>query len=382
MKADGDASVPPTAYKAAQLRYRRQPLNLNRSDDFTELLDFSNPSLHPNLICPYDPEKERFYRGPLFTISSVPGFLYAPQAISKSLQMDLAHQSLSEYCEPPHATNMDATMLPPNNNGNTPLSDLSLWTQWKQENNFQKNTERKTSENSKGAVNIGRKRRRCLENLSWATMGYQYDWNARSYTEDAKSPVSPLLACLSKVFAEISLPDNKPFTPSACIIKIYTDKTIMGGHQDDLEFAMDKPVVSISMGLPAIFLLGGGPTKEDGPVLPILIRPGDVMLLGGSCRLYHHGLARVIPAQVSTPAPYPPLYTICNQHALTASHLCTHAEEIAHHDTKSLKLGNVHLSHEDLASLDAYLSQHRININVRQVLPDGVETIPVKNTDG
>jgi DNA alkylation damage repair protein AlkB len=291
---------------------------------------------------------------------------------------------------------MDATMLPPNNNGNVSLSENSLWTQWEQDN-FHNNAERKTSDNNlmplkkhakesklnnKGAVNIGRKRRRCLENLSWATMGYQYDWTARAYTEDAKSAVSPLIACLSKVFAEISLPDNKPFTPSACIINYYTEKSIMGGHQDDLEFAMDKPVVSISLGLPAIFLLGGGPMKEDGPVLPILVRPGDVMLLGGPCRLYHHGMARVIPAQVSTPAPYPPLSTICNQHAITATHLCTHAEEIARHDTKSLKLGNIRLSHEDLVSVDAYLSDHRININVRQVLPDGVETIPVKSIDG
>ena len=58
----------------------------------------------------------------------------------------------------------------------------------------------------------------------------------------------------------------------------------MGGHRDDLELDFTQPVVSISLGLPAIFLLGGD-TKDCEPVVPILVRPGDVYLLAGDSRL-------------------------------------------------------------------------------------------------
>ena len=47
-------------------------------------------------------------------------------------------------------------------------------------------------------------------------------------------------------------------TPEAAIVNLYRrgQSTHMGGHQDDLELTMDAPVVSISVGNTAIFLLG------------------------------------------------------------------------------------------------------------------------------
>eukprot|EP00957_Ditylum_brightwellii_P174320 13271547-Ditylum_brightwellii.AAC.1 len=66
----------------------------------------------------------------------------------------------------------------------------------------------------------------------------------------------------------------------------------MGGHRDDLEYDFSKPVISISLGLPSIFLLGG--KDRNNYAVPILVRPGDVMVLGGDCRLHYHGMARVV----------------------------------------------------------------------------------------
>ena len=111
-----------------------------------------------------------------------------------------------------------------------------------------------------------------------------------------------LLQKLATLFAETAMSlestntdtTKTSFLPQASIVNYYNPKSIMGGHRDDLEYALDKPVVSMSMGLPAIFLLGGA-TKESEPVVPILVRPGDVLILGGQCRLYYHGMAKVIP---------------------------------------------------------------------------------------
>ena len=78
----------------------------------------------------------------------------------------------------------------------------------------------------------------------------------------------------------------------------------MGGHQDDLELTFDKPVVSISLGLPAIFLLGGA-TKNDTPI-PILVSTDmgpkqltkDDRVLSDCLRLAHTTINALIVASL------------------------------------------------------------------------------------
>lgn len=156
------------------------------------------------------------------------------------------------------------------------------------------------------------------------------------------------------------------FTPSACIINYYHNKSVMGGHRDDLEYALDKPVVSMSLGLPGIFLLGGA-TKQDSPVLPILARPGDVMVLGGASRLNFHGMARVLPRDSLTglAAVLPPG---ASDRIPTTTQQVTSAK-------CSPNIGQVHTSFhypetDDEAALELFLRTHRINITVRQVHKD------------
>lgn len=121
---------------------------------------------------------------------------------------------------------------------------------------------------------------------------------------------------------------------------------------DDLELDFTKPVISISLGLSAIFLLGGK-TREEAPV-PLLIRPGDVMFLAGESRLAYHGMAKVVP----------------NDFDKDVSSVGVHRNsEIS----SSSQLPCIPES-ERLA-VKAFLSSHRININLRQVLPDGVDRI-------
>lgn len=355
-----------SAFKRVQLRHRRHGANPNRTDDMDALLDFSSPN-HAEGVVPVKSEKKLVYQGPLYGLEDFPGFLYAPQALSPSLQQDLAYLAVSEYCEAPHATNID--LVPPKPNEDD-AGNQSMWEHWKQQHVF--------SSSSASRVIGGRRPYKSFSKLSWSTCGYQYDWTARAYSESKRTPMPELLEIVSSIFARTALTldcaDSIEFTPSACIVNYYTTKSIMGGHRDDLELAFDKPVVSLSLGLPAIFVLGGK-TKEDAPVLSILVRPGDVMMLGGDCRLNYHGMSRVLPAAVSLSAipkqsQAPASFQVSRQSIQSWKrqlHDGAHAEA---------DLQDEIVPEVDRISLFEYLEHHRININVRQVLPDGMDTLP------
>jgi alkylated DNA repair protein (DNA oxidative demethylase) len=81
------------------------------------------------------------------------------------------------------------------------------------------------------------------------------------------------------------------FVPDACLINRYEPGTRLSLHQDRNERDFAQPVVSVSLGLPAIFLFGG-PRRNDRP-LKIPLRHGDVVAWGGPSRLNYHGVAEL-----------------------------------------------------------------------------------------
>jgi alkylated DNA repair protein (DNA oxidative demethylase) len=60
-------------------------------------------------------------------------------------------------------------------------------------------------------------------------------------------------------------------------------------HQDRDERDFDQPIVSVSLGLPAVFLFGG--TKRTDKQARVPLRHGDVVVWGGPDRLRFHGIA-------------------------------------------------------------------------------------------
>jgi alkylated DNA repair protein (DNA oxidative demethylase) len=78
------------------------------------------------------------------------------------------------------------------------------------------------------------------------------------------------------------------FTPDSCLINRYTPGARMTLHQDRNEQDFSAPIVSVSLGLPAVFLWGG-PTRTD-KTSRILLENGDVLVWGGPARLYFHGI--------------------------------------------------------------------------------------------
>jgi DNA oxidative demethylase len=79
------------------------------------------------------------------------------------------------------------------------------------------------------------------------------------------------------------------FQPDACLVNRYEPGTRLSLHQDRNEGDFAQPIVSVSLGLPAVFLFGGQ-KRTDRP-RRFLLRHGDVAVWGGPARLAFHGVA-------------------------------------------------------------------------------------------
>ncbi|AKU12779.1 Alkylated DNA repair protein alkB [Azoarcus sp. CIB] len=78
------------------------------------------------------------------------------------------------------------------------------------------------------------------------------------------------------------------FVPDACLINRYEPGTRMSLHQDRDEQDLTAPIVSVSLGLPAVFLFGGLTRGESSERIPLM--HGDVVVWGGPSRLRFHGI--------------------------------------------------------------------------------------------
>lgn len=78
------------------------------------------------------------------------------------------------------------------------------------------------------------------------------------------------------------------FQPDACLINRYAPGTRLSLHQDRDERDFDAPIVSVSLGLPAVFLFGGFNRADKSLRIPLI--HGDVVVWGGPSRLRYHGV--------------------------------------------------------------------------------------------
>jgi alkylated DNA repair protein (DNA oxidative demethylase) len=78
------------------------------------------------------------------------------------------------------------------------------------------------------------------------------------------------------------------FAPDACLVNRYEPRTRLSLHQDRNERDFEAPIVSVSLGLPAIFLFGGLERRDPARRVPVV--HGDVAVWGGPARLAYHGV--------------------------------------------------------------------------------------------
>ena len=77
--------------------------------------------------------------------------------------------------------------------------------------------------------------------------------------------------------------------PDACLVNRYLPGARLSLHQDRDERDYDAPIVSVSLGLPAVFLFGG--TRRADKTRRVPVEHGDVVVWGGPDRLRYHGVA-------------------------------------------------------------------------------------------
>ncbi|MEP7364062.1 MAG: DNA oxidative demethylase AlkB, partial [Acidobacteriota bacterium] len=78
------------------------------------------------------------------------------------------------------------------------------------------------------------------------------------------------------------------FQPDACLINRYEPGAKLSLHRDADEEDFSQPIVSVSLGIPAVFLFGGLHRKDKTRRIPLT--HGDVVVWGGPDRLRYHGV--------------------------------------------------------------------------------------------
>jgi DNA oxidative demethylase len=83
--------------------------------------------------------------------------------------------------------------------------------------------------------------------------------------------------------------------PDACLVNRYEPGARLSLHQDRNERDFRAPIVSVSLGIPAVFLFGGAKRADKPARVPL--EHGDVVVWGGAARLRYHGVLPLKPAQ-------------------------------------------------------------------------------------
>jgi DNA oxidative demethylase len=123
--------------------------------------------------------------------------------------------------------------------------------------------------------------------LGWVSDRNGYRYESRDPLTGQPWPSMP------EVFARLAGSASRAagfphFNPDACLINRYEPGARLTLHQDKDELDFRQPIVSVSLGLPAVFLFGGNTRTE--PRRRISLEHGDVVVWGGPARLRHHGV--------------------------------------------------------------------------------------------
>jgi alkylated DNA repair protein (DNA oxidative demethylase) len=123
--------------------------------------------------------------------------------------------------------------------------------------------------------------------LGWVSDRHGYRYTTHDPLSGQPWPPMPavFLALAEKAARAAGFED---FIPDACLVNRYVPGARLTLHQDKDENDFRAPIVSVSLGLPAVFLFGGNARKDKQRRIPL--QHGDVVVWGGPARLNHHGV--------------------------------------------------------------------------------------------
>ncbi|KAL1745606.1 hypothetical protein HDZ31DRAFT_36016 [Schizophyllum fasciatum] len=206
-----------------------------------------------------------------------------------------------------------------------------------------------------------------LRRLRWASLGWSYHWGTKQY-DFARGPgavdarVRAVCAAAVRAVPWGAVFDGgegawaeegggggggwrawgETYEPDAGIVNFYQTKDTLMGHVDRSEVCATSPLVSISLGNAAVFLIGG--TTRDSAPTALVLRSGDVLIMAGpACRRAYHGVPRILDGTL------PP----------------------------HLRGGGA----EEWAPFAEYMQTTRVNVNVRQVFPKGFDPSVPQGSD-
>lgn len=128
----------------------------------------------------------------------------------------------------------------------------------------------------------------------WTTDRSGYRYSRHDPRTDAPWPEMPpvFLELAQAAALEAGFAD---FMPDSCLINRYIPGAKMSLHQDKDEASYAAPIVSVSLGLPAMFLFGGFERSDKSQRVPVF--HGDIVVWGGVDRLRYHGVLPIKEGQ-------------------------------------------------------------------------------------
>ena len=133
----------------------------------------------------------------------------------------------------------------------------------------------------------------------WNGLTYTYEETRSDFDGLAVPPVPPRLADIARTAATDA---GFSLSPDLCIMNYYNSAAKMGVHQDKDErpetIAAGHPIVSVSLGDDARFVVGGLSRREA--TSPVMLKSGDVIVMGGPSRLRYHGVTRILAGTAPT----------------------------------------------------------------------------------
>ncbi|EIW84998.1 hypothetical protein CONPUDRAFT_117367 [Coniophora puteana RWD-64-598 SS2] len=330
----------------------------------------------------------------IVTVPSIPGLVVLPSFLSPQKQRALVRWALRDHARPPNETNLDTHYVlpsdglwtahlspshplidprpPPPDAEPTPAGPRTLIantpatvTNVSEIAALPKPPTAPATTASPASPDV------LLPRLRWANIGWFYHWGTKQYDfTRGKVAVDPRIKQVcrqavasvdwSAVFGASTMENDKgwgdddwrqwgdTYEPDAGIVNFYQTKDTLMAHVDRSEVCATSPLVSISIGNAAIFLIGG--QTRDEPPVPILLHSGDVVMMAGPyCRRAYHGVPRILANSLP-------------RHLVDGP--CPQDGNI---DDDEVEEEN------DWAPYAAYLRNARINVNVRQVFPRGFD---------
>ncbi|RDW34986.1 hypothetical protein B0I72DRAFT_133650 [Yarrowia lipolytica] len=212
-----------------------------------------------------------------YTVEELPGLLIYPNLMPPAVQSRLVTETIEQYLPPKeHLNNLDLFYDIPR--------PFNLF------NNENPHAEIPHREGGKPTSRDKIKNKQ----LRWVTLGGQYNWTTKAYpsfipgTEGFPYFPKNLYELLSRPLFSIN--------PEAAIINFYSPGDILSPHQDVAELSQDD-LVSVSIGLDAIFYVGLNRYDDSenslAPPLCLMLRSGDVIVMGGKSRHAYHGIGKV-----------------------------------------------------------------------------------------